>query len=194
MTDAKQKILDASSELFLNGGISALSVRAIAAKAGVSTIGIYSHFNGKQGILDALYINGFKLVSDAMSVDTEGLEPREFLLEGIKGYLQLAEEHEAHYRLIFGESDKTYQPSPEAKEAAEDAFMVLVRGCSSLLPANASLKQQRELALEIWAHVHGFVSLKHHAVSSVMDKEQWNKLAVKALTTHIEALQTQLAL
>ena len=64
--DNKANILRSATELFLDGGVRALSVRAIAARAGVSTMGIYSHFQGKQGILDALYIEGFELVSAAM--------------------------------------------------------------------------------------------------------------------------------
>ena len=60
---AKGRILAAASELFLEGGVRALSVRAMANRAGVSTIGIYSHFNGKQGILDALYIEGFEHIT-----------------------------------------------------------------------------------------------------------------------------------
>ena len=61
--DTREKILDAASALFLKGGTNALSVRAIAKGAGMSTIGIYSHFKGKQGISDALYIEGFELVA-----------------------------------------------------------------------------------------------------------------------------------
>ena len=56
MSNNKEKILEAASVLFLKGGSAALSVRAIAKAAGVSTIGIYSYFEGKQGILDVLYI------------------------------------------------------------------------------------------------------------------------------------------
>jgi len=67
MNDARKNILAAASSLFLKGGVPSLSVRAIAREAGISTIGIYSHFNGKQGILDALYIEGFNLVYDAMA-------------------------------------------------------------------------------------------------------------------------------
>ena len=50
MTDSKSKILMAASELFAENGAGGLSVRAISGRAGLSTIGIYNHFNGKQGI------------------------------------------------------------------------------------------------------------------------------------------------
>ena len=92
-----------------------MSVRAIAKRAGVSTIGIYSHFQGKQGILDALYIEGFERVSEAMNVETEGREPRDIILEATRGYLEIAENYEAHYRLIFGaERSLTTLPPQEA--------------------------------------------------------------------------------
>ncbi|GAF55442.1 transcriptional regulator, TetR family [Psychrobacter sp. JCM 18901] len=108
--DARTKILNAASELFLEGGGDALSVRAISKRAGLSTIGIYSHFQGKQGILDALYIEGFNLVREAMDVIPEGRANKEQVLEACLGYLNVGEKYEAHYRLIFGESDAGYQP------------------------------------------------------------------------------------
>ncbi|MEM6604761.1 MAG: TetR family transcriptional regulator, partial [Pseudomonadota bacterium] len=55
----KERILLAASKLLASGGLASLSVRAIATEAGLSTIAIYSHFQGKQGVLDALYIEGF---------------------------------------------------------------------------------------------------------------------------------------
>ena len=102
MSDAKSTILKAASELFLEGGTSALSVRAISKRAGVSTIGIYSHFKGKQGILDELYIEGFEKVFAAMDILKSAKGPRETILQGVKGYLEVADKYEAHYRLIFG--------------------------------------------------------------------------------------------
>ena len=67
MADVKADILEAASQLFLEGGLEALSVRSIAKKANISTFGIYSHFKGKTGILDALYEEGFAYVAEAMT-------------------------------------------------------------------------------------------------------------------------------
>ncbi len=66
MSSNKDNILQAASTLLLEKGLAGMSVRAIAKLAGVSTIGIYSHFQGKQGILDALYIEGYQYVGEAM--------------------------------------------------------------------------------------------------------------------------------
>jgi AcrR family transcriptional regulator len=188
MSNAKSKILKAASEIFFDGGAAALSVRAISKRAGLSTIGIYSYFQGKQGILDELYIDGFKLVLAAMSFDALKAEPRQSVLNGVKGYLKVAVEHEAHYRLIFGESDSSYTPSDEAKAFAEKAFERLVEVSSVLLSENASRSKKQATALEIWALVHGFVSLKHHAASTMIKPEEWNILALQAISTHIDGI------
>lgn len=188
MSDAKSTILKAASELFLEGGTSALSVRAISKRAGVSTIGIYSHFKGKQGILDELYIEGFEKVFAAMDILKTARGPRETILQGVKGYLDVADKYEAHYRLIFGESDAGYAPSDEARAMAGKAFKMLVDVSSLILPASTTLAKKQRIALEIWAFVHGYVSLKHHAISTLINPEEWNSLALNALSTHIDAI------
>ena len=188
MSDAKNIILQAASELFLEGGTSALSVRAISKRAGVSTIGIYSHFKGKQGILDELYIEGFEKVFLAMDILDINAPARDVILNGVKGYLTVADQYEAHYRLIFGESDAGYSPSEDARAIAKKAFKKLIDVSSLILPEDTKPKEKRRIALEICAFIHGYVSLKHHAISTFISPSQWNRLALSALATHIDAI------
>jgi len=191
MSDAKNTILQAASELFLEGGTSALSVRAISKRAGVSTIGIYSHFKGKQGILDELYIEGFEKVFSAMDILDTNAPVRDVILQGVKGYLEVADQYEAHYRLIFGEGDAGYLPSKEAQAMAEKAFKKLVDISSLILPEDTKKAEKQRVALEIWAFVHGYVSLKQHAISTLISPAEWNSLALSALATHIDAIITK---
>lgn len=186
--DTKEKILTAASALFLEGGMAALSVRAIAKRAGLSTIGIYSHYQGKQGILDALYIEGFEKVNEAMAVAPIAGEPAQTVLAAACGYLDVAENFEAHYRLIFGQSSHDYTPSEAAQGVANEAFARLVRGTAQLLPKTATADEKRAAALKIWALLHGFVSLKHHVVKGIMPDNAWRGLMVEAMEAHIQAL------
>ena len=185
IAESRSKILNAASELFLQGGVAALSVRAIAKRAGLSTIGIYSHFQGKQGILDALYIEGFGLVFDAMNVKPKGKIQREDVLQAARGYLRVGREYEAHYRLIFGESDRGYKPSEEAIAASQRAFGKLVSLASGFLPAASGLRERQQLALDVWAIVHGYVSISHHAIAG----QGWDldDMALQAVATHLDA-------
>ena len=185
----KGQILKAASDLFLEGGAKALSVRAIATKAGVSTIGIYSHFQGKQGILDALYIEGFEKIASAMDVAPDTLSPHDAILETARAYLETAESNKAHYRLIFGDFGEDFSPSQEAKETGAQAFNALVRRVSTFLEGETETRC-KEAALQLWALVHGFVSLKLHSVGEPVDVANWRNLVIEAVKTHIRSLKT----
>lgn len=171
----------------MEGGISALSVRAISNRAGLSTIGIYSHFQGKQGILDALYIEGFNLVYEAMNVEVPDKASLQLMLLACKRYLTVATENEAHYRLIFGENDHGYEPSNEARNAADRAFAKLVQNTGDFL-RDAGLKTDRFVAaMDLWAILHGYVSISHHARAN--EDLDWQAMALHAAELHMGALK-----
>lgn len=185
--DTKEKILTAASDLFLEGGAAALSVRAISKRAGLSTIGIYSHFQGKQGILDELYIQGFGLVADVMEDLKETNDMISAILKATERYCDMAENHRAHYKLIFGEGESSYTPSQEAKEVARDTFEILIQKTALALPETATRFEQREFALGLWALIHGFVTLQHHAVNDLMGSPDWRAMILRAVEVHLKA-------
>jgi AcrR family transcriptional regulator len=191
MSNNKEDILEAASVLFLEGGTAALSVRAIAKAAGVSTIGIYSHFDGKQGILDALYIEGFAAVDRAMSVLDLGLSPIDAILRAASNYLELAESRRAHYNLIFGESGTSYMPGPEARLAGVAAFEKNVALSANLLPDGISRHVQEIAAMQIWSILHGAVALQHHAVSEIVDMTDWREQALDTVLVVAESMATR---
>lgn len=188
MTDSKSKILMAASELFAENGAGGLSVRAISGRAGLSTIGIYNHFNGKQGILDALYIEGFQLVMSAIDVLNEGLSPREAVLKGLSNYIDLAARNRGHYQLIFGVGDSAYTPSSGAIAVGEEAFNRLTHMVSRAIPADLSGRQKREAALQLWALAHGYVSLQDHEATDLIPTAAWRDLIMNAVTLHLDAI------
>lgn len=188
MSDTKARILKAASGLFLEGGIGALSVRAIAARADMSTIGIYSHFKGKQGILDTLFIEAAKYVSAAMDAAEGAPDAKSAMMAAAGAYLDFAENQAAHYRLFFGETDPDYAPSPEAEEAARQAYRKLLRHTAHLLPADAANMDVERTALAFWAQLHGFVGLTRHAVADHVQIDNWRDLIMTSLENQLEGL------
>ncbi|WP_435978454.1 TetR-like C-terminal domain-containing protein [Psychrobacter sp. DM4] len=137
--------------------------------------------------MDALYIEGFNLVSEAMNVVVDGKASKAQVLESCLGYLTVGEQHEAHYRLIFGESDAGYVPSEEAIAARDEAFAKLVQVAGSYLADEASHSERRQMALDVWAIVHGYVSISHH-VALTHDKDlDWKSMALRVVETQLDA-------
>jgi len=188
MNASKSKILVAASEIFAESGARGLSVRAISGRAGLSTIGIYNHFNGKQGILDALYIEGFELVMGAIEFDLSKFGPRDAVLHGLANYIDLAAENRGHYQLIFGREDPTYSPSSTAIKVGEEAFNRLTALVARALPAHLSGRQKREAALQLWALAHGYITLQDHEATDLIPTAAWRDLTINAVTTHLDAI------
>ena len=59
-TTTREALLAAAHDLLATEGPAALTVRRIAAAAGMSTMNVYSRFGGKDGVLDELFIDGFR--------------------------------------------------------------------------------------------------------------------------------------
>lgn len=188
MNDSKAKILKAASELFADSGAAGLSVRAISKRAGLSTIGIYNHFSGKQGLLDALYIEGFELVRSTVEDARPDLSPRDAVLVGLSNYIDFAVTHRPHYDLIFGASDPSYTPSSVATQAGEKAFDALTRLVTRAIPAALNGYQKREAALQLWALAHGYISLQDHEATDLIPNAAWRDLIMNAVTLHLDAL------
>lgn len=188
MIDSKTKILNAASELFEQGGAKALSVRAISGRAGMSTIGIYNHFQGKQGILDALYIEGFEMVVAAINIDETGLSPRDIVLNGLSNYVDMARERSGHYRLIFGSGEPGYTPSEIARSVGASAFDRLTQIVAPAIPSVTSGTKKREIALQLWALAHGYISLQNHEATELIPRAAWKDLIMNAVETHLDAV------
>lgn len=188
MSDSKTRILTAASELFAESGASGLSVRAISGRAGLSTIGIYNHFNGKQGILDAIYVEGFEMVMRAIDVDLNQQSPRDAVLEGLSNYITLAAQHRGHYQLIFGRGDPSYTPSSAAIAVGEEAFNRLTALVARAIPAHLNGREKREAALQLWALSHGYVSLQDHEATELIPNSAWSDLIMTAVTLHLDAI------
>src|SRR5207248_521667 len=65
--EQSRAILGAASRILSEEGAGALTVRRIASEAGCSTMGLYSRFGGKDGVVDELYVEGFRELCESMS-------------------------------------------------------------------------------------------------------------------------------
>src|SRR3954452_5076004 len=66
-TTPRETLLDAALRLLEERGPGALRIRDLAAAAEQSTMGIYTHFGSKQGLLEQLYLYGFRRLEERLS-------------------------------------------------------------------------------------------------------------------------------
>jgi len=182
---SREKILEAASEILRKSGPGALSVRAISKSAGMSTIGIYNHFDGKRGVIDELAKEAFDLVHQAIVHASRIEDARAAVLKAAQNYLAVARDHEAHYRLVFGEAVPGYAMGPKARVAARRAFNRLVELVDAASISNEFLSDARANAIHLWTIIHGYISLKHHAVPMILNEADWENQIIQIIAHQI---------
>ena len=156
-----QALLDAASDLLASEGAGGLTVRRIAADAGCSTMGVYSRFGNKDGVVDHLYMEGFRRLIAAMDGVGDSGDPLEQMRRCGQAYRRNALENATYYLVMFARAVPGFVPSDEAKAVSYASFQRLaarVRNCQEAgLYVDGSPEAMAEV---IWGAIHGHVMLE----------------------------------
>jgi AcrR family transcriptional regulator len=175
-------LLTSASEILEAEGPDGLSVRRIAAAAGVAPMGVYNHFESKFGIVEALYVQGFQRLADAMAAMAEIDDPAEALQVGARAYRALALAHPMAYQVMFLRAVPGFEPSDPALTSCTRGFDFLVATVHRAVQAGVIAPgSPTETAQMIWASIHGWVSLELLGLGFVEDHEVWYDRLCQAL-------------
>lgn len=185
--DVEEALLHAAARLLAGEGADALSVRRIAAEAGCAPMGVYTRFGGKQGVVGALFREGFARLADAFaSIDLE--DPLEALIESGRRYRDFALANPAAYSLMFERSVREFEPSDEDKAGACDAFLALVaRVRTAIAAGRIGAGDPEEIAQRLWASSHGAVSLELRGMGFVEDRDAHYEALLQTLVRGLGA-------
>jgi AcrR family transcriptional regulator len=136
--DLRTALLRTAADMLEKGGLSSLSLRELARRAGVSHNAPYRHFPDRESLLAALAAEGFELLGDALAS-----RPRREMGEA---YVEFALTHPQRFRLMFGGHLQLENRDRRAYESLQQAF--------------ADLGEQAQYAAAAaWALVHGLSHL-----------------------------------
>ena len=162
-----------AARLLAEEGPDALSVRRVAAEAGVSAMGVYSRFGGKQGLVEALFLDGFHRLQHVLATVPRSADPVEDLLEGSRALPPLRPRVAGGLRhhvqpghpgvRALGTVQARRRRAPSACSSRPSA----VRSTAGALRPGDPL----DIAEGIWATCHGLVSLELAGMGFVADRE-----------------------
>lgn len=172
--DVRGRLLEAADELLRTQGPDGLTVRAMAERAGCSTMGVYTHFGGKDGVVDALFIEGFYRLGDAMTRVRTTADPIADLRRCGLAYRRNALENPTHYLVMFERIVPGFEASATAKAAGVETFGLLEARIRRGVEAGVvvSHPSPADLALSLWAALHGMVSLELHDAGPPVDRRR----------------------
>jgi AcrR family transcriptional regulator len=112
--ETRDEILAAAWELAERDGIAGLSLRDLAATVGMRAPSLYTYFDSKGAIYDAMFRAGWQaLDADFDTIGTDG-PALDVLTDGIEHFLTFCSASLARYQIMFTRVVADWEPSPEA--------------------------------------------------------------------------------
>lgn len=159
--DLPRALLHEAVRTIQTHGMAALTLRGVGERLGVSRTALYRHFADKQALLAAVAAEGFRTLRAALveAWGTGGRGREGFDAMGV-AYVRFAVTHPAHYRVMFGGVVRPGDASRAVSHPGTDAFQVLVDAIAEQQQTGVVRGDDpRQLALYIWAVVHGVAML-----------------------------------
>jgi len=160
--ELRARLIDEAGRILETQGLEAITLRAVAAAAGVSHMAPYRHFADKDSLLAAVAERGFRALSADMqaAAGAERDMPARLRAFG-SAYLGFARRRPALYRLMFGPVLAGKPQSPAFAQAGGEAFAYCADAVAAILRqrGDVSETEPQALAIATWSLVHGLAML-----------------------------------
>ncbi len=160
--DLPAALLKAVESAVAEHGVSGVSLRDVARRAGVSHGAPAHHFGSKAGLLTAFATAGYELLASSVLTEVAVARPADGPSELAaigRGYVSFAIGHPAHFEVMF-RLDVLYPEDPEFVAASEAAYGLLTATIERCRAAGRLHGRSAEVvAVSAWSMVHGLAAL-----------------------------------
>jgi AcrR family transcriptional regulator len=129
---ARRKVLDAAWEVAREQGLTALTLREVAARVGIRAPSLYSHFESKHAIYDAMFAESWTEFLEVSRTVTLPDSPRAALRVVAHTFFDFATADLARHQLMNQRIIPGFTPSAASYAAAVTALAEMVRRLRSL--------------------------------------------------------------
>jgi AcrR family transcriptional regulator len=172
----RAEILEAAWELAREQGLAGLSLRDLGRKVGMRAQSLYSYFDSKHAIYDAMFAQGneeFLRLNDRAATG----DPRADLREWAAAFMAFCVEDPVRYQLLFQRTIPGFEPSPES-------YALAVRNLERTRAAFHELGLDEPAALDLWtALVTGLVDQQ---ISNDPGGDRWKRLVGDAIDMYVD--------
>jgi len=160
--DLPAALLIAVQSAVADCGVSGVSLRDVARRAGVSHGAPAHHFGSKAGLLTAFATDGYRLLAESVINEiaaSQAADGAEELAAIGRGYVRFAVGHSAHFDVMF-RLDALNPANREFAAASEAAYELLTATVERCRAAGRLHGRSPEVvAVSAWSLVHGLSAL-----------------------------------
>jgi AcrR family transcriptional regulator len=187
-------ISNAALKLLEREGAQAVSMRRIAEAVGVTPMAIYHHFHNKEALLNSVTDREFAKFAEAVAAPgvgrQTGASAQARLLRVMESYIDYAFEHPRIFDYVFAEPRPGARTFPEDFRARRSPSLNAVADVVAAEMKAGALRRDDiwEVALELWAHTHGYIALQR-AGRIALPEVEFRKLVRRSLRRLIRGLE-----
>ncbi|MFI6326130.1 TetR/AcrR family transcriptional regulator [Nonomuraea sp. NPDC050556] len=159
--ELRSRVLTVAVDLLVSDGPESLSMRRIATEAGCTTTVIYTMFGSREGLAEALYLEGFERFRRFLESVPSRRDPFDNLTALGPAYREACLAEPGYYSLMFERAIPGFEPSERARTLARAALNILDRVIADCIASGYLIPTQpRKIADALWAAAQGAISLE----------------------------------
>lgn len=171
--DLRRRVLDAAWELAERDGLTGWTLRDLAAEVGMRAPSLYTHFDGKDAIHDAMFAQGWEQLDEVLdALPVAGLDAGERLTLATEAFVDFCTASVPRYQLLFTHVLGEWTPSAEAYAPSQRVY-------ARLLDELAAIGVTDPAAVDLWtAVVSGLVAQQ---LANDRGGDRWRRLVSRAV-------------
>lgn len=188
----RQEILDAALHLIVKHGFSALSMRKIASRLGVTATTIYNYYASRDELYFFIRIRGFEILFEAIANAYNAKnDPYEKLCAAVGEYVRFGIRNPDYYEIMFINrgvpkfldciGTPLEKVAGREKKKSIQTFLFIAHGFAEYLKISDA--KARYLTIKLWTELNGIVSLLNSRL--LREVEEHTEPLIKQLITDI---------
>jgi AcrR family transcriptional regulator len=168
----KDEILAAAWTMVRADGLSALSMRDLGKRVGMTAGALYRYFPSKMHIYDALFADGHVQLQAQMRTEGAPEDPQGAFRDGAHRLMAFCVADPTRYALLFQRPVPGFEPSEESMALARRSYQQLLEQLTALQVTDQS-------AVDLWAAIH--MGLTGQQVANDPGGDRWAQLVDEAV-------------
>lgn len=173
--DTRAALLRAAGERLTRHGVDGVTVRGVAADAGVTTRAVYALFGSRHELLRAMFVDGFAGLEAALHQVQQTDHPLADLTELGLAYRRSALARPHLYHVMFVLDDDAFSPTDEDREMALRSIVLLQAAVQRCVDAGLLEGDPQQITTLAWALVHGLALIEQRGMLGPDPDDTWQQ-------------------
>jgi len=171
-------------------GPQAVSMRRIARDIGITPMAIYHHFPSREALLDKVVDTEFERLAGFFREPVKGSSASVRIVHIMDGYMDYALAHPRIFDYVFSSPRPGARRFPDDFRARRSPTLNITADALSEWMKSGELRRDDawELAMALWAHVHGYLAL-YRGGRFNLTEDEFRKLVRRSLKRFFHGLK-----